>query len=122
MAAHLRDYFMLTALAALLIHEADAVRCKEWRMLPGLDSLSDRFGRLAFQYLHFPLYLALLYYALLAPSAGFDIGFGVFGMLHLVAHLFFLRHPANRFLEVQSWLWIVAFAGSGAALISLRLW
>ncbi|MFM9839711.1 MAG: DUF6713 family protein [Cyclobacteriaceae bacterium] len=35
------NLFFLLALTFILLHEMDAVRCKEWRIFPGLSLLND---------------------------------------------------------------------------------
>ncbi|MEL7248545.1 MAG: DUF6713 family protein [Bacteroidota bacterium] len=52
------DYFLL-ALAFILMHEIDAIRCREWRIFPGLFLLPDRTGMIVFQALHIPDYTPL---------------------------------------------------------------
>ncbi len=53
-------YFYL-AVTFLLLHEMDAVRCREWRIFPGLSLLKDNTGYGVFMLAHVPLYLLLVW-------------------------------------------------------------
>jgi len=44
--------FFYLGLSLLLMHEMDAIRCKEWRIFPGLSMLSDKVGHIVFLFLH----------------------------------------------------------------------
>lgn len=103
----------LIGLAFLLLHEMDAVRCREWRIFPGLSLLPERTGSILFMLAHIPLY----YWVMLEVAAGrpaFRTGFDYFLLIHLGLHLLFLRHPNNEFKDWMSWLFI-----GGAGLFGL---
>ena len=38
------------------LHEMDAIRCREWRIFPGLSLLSDKIGHVLFVFAHLPLF------------------------------------------------------------------
>lgn len=94
------------------MHEMDAIRCKEWRIFPGLSFLNDRLGMVLFVFLHIPLF----YWVLLKinlDDESFRIGFDYFLIIHLVLHLLFLMHKKNEFKDWISWVIIggAAFFG-----------
>ncbi len=105
--------FQLLGLVFILIHEMDAVRCKEWRIFPGLSLLNDKLGLIAFVFLHIPLF----YWVLLgfqSNTESFRKGFNYFLIIHLFLHLLFLMHKKNKFKDWVSWTVII-----GAALFGL---
>lgn len=104
-------FFFYLALSCLLIHEMDAVRCKEWRIFPILSSLEEKTGFQVFMLAHIPLF-GLLLWALIGSEnpENWIQGLNYFCIFHLFAHILFLRHPKNEFKDWMSWLWI---AGAG---------
>lgn len=106
--------FFPTALAFLLLHEMDAVRCKEWRIFPGLSALPDGPGFAVFMWAHVPLYGALVFFLQQPEPMAFMRGFDIFMIVHLGLHLLFLRHPRNEFKDALSWTFIVGAAVFGA--------
>ncbi len=112
--------FFMLGLSLLLVHELDAVRCREWRIFPGLSSLSDEWGFRLFVLLHVPLLYALLGAVAAGPGATLVVVLDVFYILHLGLHLLFLRHPRNEFRDRLSWALIVGVALSGGVDLLLR--
>jgi hypothetical protein len=107
--------FFYLGLTFLLLHEMDAVRCREWRIFPGLSQLSDRNGFRLFMLLHIPLLFLLLRALPVAGDAsGLVMGIDIFLGIHLLLHLLFLRHPNNEFRDALSWSLIVGAALFGA--------
>ncbi|MGH3144645.1 MAG: DUF6713 family protein, partial [Rubrobacter sp.] len=51
--------FFLLGFCFLLVHEMDAIRCKEWRVFPVTSRMADEAGYVAFTALHVPLYALL---------------------------------------------------------------
>lgn len=94
------DALFSLGLALLLAHELDAMRAREWRLLPILRRLRDAQGRDAFVIIHVPLFAALLWLAA-HPSAAtrfwFQAATDVFLVVHVVLHRAFVRHPAYDF-------------------------
>ena len=105
--------FHLLGLAFILMHEMDAIRCKEWRIFPGLSFLNDRIGLIVFVFLHIPLFYWVLI-EIQMGNVGFRKGFNYFLILHLILHLLFLMHKKNEFKDWISWIII-----TGAALFGL---
>ena len=103
--------FFHAGLSFLVTHELDAIRCKEWRMLPGLSSLSDNMGLRLFVLAHVPL-LFWIFQGIGNPS--FVAGVDIFMMIHLVLHVMFIRHKNNGFKDGMSWALIIGAAVFGA--------
>ena len=103
--------FFYIALAFILTHEMDAIRCHEWRIFPGLSRLKDQTGFVVFTLLHVPLY-ALLFWGLFGRENNEALirGVNVFFIVHVGLHLLFLKHPKNEFTSALSWILI---AGAG---------
>ncbi len=107
--------FFYLGLSFILIHEMDAVRCREWRIFPGLSLLKEKTGFVVFMLAHIPLYF-LLFWGLMGKGnpAEWIRGLDWFFIIHLGLHLLFLMHPKNEFKDTLSWIFI-----SGAAIAGL---
>ena len=101
----------------LLVHEIDAIRCKEWRIIPGLSSLKERAAMITFMLLHIPLFYWIIY-EINAEQQNFRTGFDIFLIIHLILHILFLWHKNNEFKDWISWTIII---GAGICGI-LDLW
>jgi uncharacterized membrane protein YhhN len=105
------NIFFIAGLSLILIHEMDAIRCKEWRIFPRLSKLKDKTGFLIFLLAHIPLYLRLLWYLTNSSDIEtFRTIFDSFLIAHLGLHLLFLKHKNNEFKGWISWT-IIAGAG-----------
>lgn len=115
------DYlFFYFALSLMIMHEIDAVRCKEWRIFPGLASLGDRVGYIIFIFAHLPLFVLVLWYLNYSENpTGFIQGFCVFTMIHIGLHLLFYKHRYNEFKDWISWSLIL---GAGLAGLLQLVW
>ncbi|MGY5252847.1 DUF6713 family protein [Sphingobacterium spiritivorum] len=103
--------FFYTGLSLFTIHEMDAVRCKEWRIFPGLSFLDDRWGFRIFMFAHIPIFLFIYRQLHDVPTSEiFMKGFNVFLMVHMGFHLLYLKHKRNEFTDGISWFYI---AGAG---------
>jgi hypothetical protein len=107
--------FFLLGFCLLLVHEMDAVRCKEWRVLPLTSWMEDEAGYHVFTALHVPLY-ALLLWGLFGGGAnrGLVVGLDVFFVVHVLLHLIFYNHPENRFGSIFSYVLIFGAGLFGA--------
>jgi len=105
----------LIGISFLIVHEMDAIRCKEWRIYPGLSLLSDKAGQLLFIFAHIPL-LFWVFYQMTAVSVNnaFINGLNIFMIAHIGLHLLFIRHRNNEFKDWISWTLII-----GAGLFGL---
>jgi hypothetical protein len=103
--------FFYIGLSLITVHEMDAIRCREWRIFPGLSLLPDHLGHVVFVFAHVPLFFFL--YGQLTGSAdhgAFIRGFDVFLIVHLGLHILFLRHKNNGFKDWISWTIIIGAA------------
>src|SRR5215216_972057 len=98
---HLLFYFGLSFIA---MHEMDAIRCKEWRIFPGLSLLDDNWGCKVFMFAHIPLFF-LLFWGLYGQGINKSLIFGldIFFIVHVGLHILFLRHKRNEFKDWISW-------------------
>ncbi|WP_158963520.1 DUF6713 family protein [Myroides fluvii] len=106
--------FFYFGLSFMIMHEIDAVRCKEWRIFPGLASLGDKVGYILFIFAHLPLFVFVLW--LLNHSQNplpFIKGFSIFCIVHIGLHLLFLKHKYNEFKDWISWTLIIGAGVSG---------
>jgi len=111
------EYFIFyIGLSLFLVHEMDAIRCREWKMFPVLSSLNDKYGYIIFTLLHLPLFIAI-FWLVTDPSTIeiFTKVFDVFMIAHFVLHLIFLKHKNNRFKDIFSWSVITGIAICGTA-------
>jgi hypothetical protein len=98
----------LIGISFLMVHEMDAIRCKEWRIYPGLSLLSNKAGQLIFVFAHIPLFFLVLYQiAYNANNQAFIMGFNIFLMVHVVLHLLYIKHKNNEFKDWISWTLII---------------
>lgn len=103
--------FFYLGLSLLTMHEMDAIRCKEWRIFPGLSMLPDKAGHAVFLFAHIPIFYVVFW----KLSNGQEVetfmeGFNFFMIVHLGLHLLFLLHRKNQFRDGISWS-IIAGAG-----------
>ena len=108
------NFFFWTGFATLLVHEMDAVRLKEWRILPLLSRLDDRRGFAVFTLVHIPIYILLFVGLSSEIAAGgkgnLMLGLDWFMVIHAGLHFLLRNRPRNEFKTVFSWL-IIAGAG-----------
>ncbi len=98
-------------LTLIIMHEMDAIRCKEWRIFPGLSHLEDKTGHLVFMIAHIPMFFFLIWKLTNgSETETFRFYFNIFLIAHVILHLLFLRHKKNEFKDWISWTIIV---GSG---------
>lgn len=109
------DLLFFTAFSFLLAHEMDAVKQKEWQMLPVLSKLKEQSARQVFILLHIPLYGLLLYGLISAGSirSTVTIALDGFFIIHLGLHILFHKHRMNNFSTLFSQLYIAVPAVLG---------
>lgn len=114
----------LLGFSFLLAHEMDAVRLREWKMLPVLSGMEEESGYRAFVALHVPLY-ALLLWGLIGgggTASALIVILDAFFVVHLALHAILRNLPENRFDSVFSWGLILGCGICGAVdLILLNL-
>ena len=104
-------FFFYLGLSFLTLHEIDAIRCKEWRIFPGLSLLSDKIGHVLFVFAHLPLFYFVFWQLTYSKDIeAFMKGFNIFMVVHLVLHILFLKHKNNAFKDWISWSILI---GSG---------
>jgi hypothetical protein len=59
--------FFYLAASFMLLHEMDAVRCREWQIFPGLSLLEEEVGFQVFMLAHLPLY-GLFFWAVMGQG------------------------------------------------------
>lgn len=107
------DCFFYFGISFILLHEMDAVRCKEWRIFPGLSLLNENLGFKLFMIAHVPLFF-FLFWGLLQPvNEKLIFGLNIFFIIHLVLHILFLKHKKNEFKDWISWAIITGAGISG---------
>lgn len=117
------DILFTLGLSFLFIHEMDAIRCKEWRMFPGLSRLGDRPAEAIFILAHIPLIAAILYFIFQDTTSGLvATALSCFMVIHFVIHLLCLKHMQNEFKGFISWLIIFGAGGCGLAALLTNRW
>ncbi len=102
--------FFYLGLTFILMHEMDAVRCREWRIFPGLSALNEKWGFRIFMLAHIPLYFFLFSALIEEQKEALIDGLNFFYLIHFGLHLIFIFHPKNEFKDWISWTLI---AGAG---------
>lgn len=108
--------FFLLGFCFLLVHEMDAIRCKEWKLFPVTSRMGEEAGYVTFTALHVPLYVVLLW-GLFGGDGGNRVllaGLDAFFVVHVVLHVVFRNHPENRFGSGFSWALILGAGLFGA--------
>ncbi|MEM8891250.1 MAG: DUF6713 family protein [Bacteroidota bacterium] len=107
--------FFYLAFTLILMHEMDAIRCREWRIFPGLSLLDEKIAFPIFMFAHIPLYYFPIYYLQnLSDPEVLIRGLDYFFIIHLFLHLLLLKHKNNEFKDWISWTLIIGCAVFGA--------
>lgn len=108
------QFWFWISLGFMVVHELDAIRCKEWRIFPGLSSLGDGLGSKIFIIAHIPLFI-LLFFGLRSSvvHSYLVVGLDFFFIIHIFLHLAFYKHPENKFKDIYSWLLIIVCGVGG---------
>ena len=110
----MQHLFFYLAISFILMHEMDAIRCKEWRIFPLLSMLNDDLGFKVFILAHIPLFTLLFIGLNQANNEDLIKGLNIFFIIHLGLHVLFIFNKKNEFKDWLSWTII-----SGAALFGL---
>lgn len=82
-------------ISLFILHEMDAVKTREWKMMKFMNRMNDDYGHIVFTTLHFPLFIIIFfltqYYFLLIVSST-----AILFILHQIVHLLFRKHSENR--------------------------
>ncbi|MGL4631238.1 MAG: DUF6713 family protein [Leadbetterella sp.] len=105
------DIFFTLGFTFLLMHEMDAIRCKEWRFFPLTFFLEEKMGFIVFMILHIPLFY-WFFWGLMSNEhrESFIIGLDYFFIIHLGLHIIYLKHKKNEFKDWISWSLIIGTA------------
>ncbi len=100
--------FFYLGLSFLIMHEMDAMRCREWRIFPGLSLLSGKLGLRIFVFAQIPIFY-YIFWRLTADqdTEAFIKGLDIFMIVHLGLHVLFLKHRNNEFVDWISWVIII---------------
>ena len=112
-------------ISLLFTHELDAMSNHEWRVLPGLNALSEAAGATAFLVAHVPLFALVIAFIaslnLKTRAKARNIASG-FLIAHAAAHYLFSDNSAYEFSSLVSSLLIYGAALCGVAyFLALRL-
>jgi hypothetical protein len=87
----------------------DAVRCKEWRILPGLSLLKEKTGFGVFLFAHIPLFFFIIWkLTYISESNNFIRDMDLFMIAHIGLHGLLLKHKNNEFKDWISWTLIIS--------------
>lgn len=111
MLTHVLFYLMLSF---LLVHELDAARRHEWRVLPLTSRLPDHIGQQVFIWAHIPILIAIFWLVTPNPDALAGLCLSAFSVLHVGLHWLFRKHPAYEFNNFSSWTLIIGAGIFGA--------
>ncbi len=117
------NIIFLTGLSLIVIHEMDAIRCREWKIFPGLSQLKDKTGYIVFLFAHIPIFYFLFWQ--LTNSSDFEtfrMGFDIFLILHVGLHVLYLKHKNNEFKDWISWTIILGTGLCGLLDLILLYW
>jgi hypothetical protein len=104
------DWVFYSGLAALMIHELDAIQREEWRFFLGWTQLDDERAYQIFAAAHFPVLLIIFD---LLPDRRFQIALDIFLIGHALAHYSLRNCRRIRFNNTFSRLWIYGAAAAG---------
>jgi hypothetical protein len=108
------DLFYLAAVALMFTHELDAMKRREWRILPIFRSMTEEVAETVFIWLHAPLFAAIIALSWLPAWPTFKMAFAAFCILHVGLHWLLRNHPANEFdnPSSQALIWLSAAFGT----------
>lgn len=104
-----------TTLGLTILHELDAIRRHEWRVLPLTRSLTDGAGRAVFIWAHLPLGLLLIWIAAQGAVSAAGFWMSAFMVAHVGLHWLYRNHPKNELTGGYSWTLIIGAGLSGLA-------
>lgn len=112
-------------ISLLYVHELDAVRKREWRMMLLSDRVDDEIAFRIFAALHVPLFAVVFWFmeSRFSLLYWFVSGFGVF---HFLLHSLFRKHVENRMRNVFSrtiivFIFLVSLLGIILGLVMMNI-
>ena len=109
------DFIYYLTVGFIFTHELDAVKRREWRILPLIRSLPENVGEQLFIWLHLPIFALLLIGGDGEDVNTVRVALAVFAIVHVGLHWIFRHHPANEFNNPGSWALILGTGALGAA-------
>ena len=88
-------------ISLFILHEMDAVKAGEWRMIKFSEKLNDNMGHFVFTSLHLPLFL-IIFYLMYYHFIFLFIFVSVFLIVHQFMHILFRDHAENKMNNVFS--------------------
>jgi hypothetical protein len=88
-------------ISLFILHEMDAVKTREWKMMIFIKRFDDNTGHVIFTALHFFLFIILFYlmdyhFSILFPAVS------VLLIIHQIMHIVFRKHSENRMHNIFS--------------------
>ncbi len=109
--------FFWINLSLFILHEMDAVKTREWKMMIFMNRFDDNTGHVVFTALHFILFLLIFYLMDVHFNFIFPLVSGLL-ILHQFAHILFRKHSENRMNNIFSQVVIfLMFINSTVSLI-----
>ena len=108
----------------LFLHEMDAIRAKEWKMIIVLKDMKEQTGYLVFSLAHLPLFFWIIFVISQTVIGGYVLVWlltDIFLIAHAGIHFFFRKHSANGFNNAYSNILIYGMAVLGLIHILLMI-
>lgn len=109
----------------ILMHEMDAIKCREWRMFIILKDMKENYGYVIFTLLHLPIYflcLASMFNNINYLNSRESIWIDVLLILHSIVHFSFRKNKNNEFNKLFSQFIIYGISLIAMMRIILILW
>jgi len=88
-------------ISLFILHEMDAIKTHEWKMMIFMNRLSDNVGHVVFTSLHFPLFM-LVFYFMDNRFTHLFLTISVLLIVHQFVHILFRKHTENRMNNIFS--------------------
>ncbi|HNX23736.1 MAG TPA: hypothetical protein PKG60_06780 [Spirochaetota bacterium] len=100
-----------------ILHEMDAIKTREWKMMIFINRLNDKTGHLVFTSSHFFLFI-IIFYLMDQYFMVLFFAVSILLIIHQFMHIIFRRHAENRMNNAFSQIIIfMMFANSCLSLI-----
>jgi len=104
-----------------ILHEMDAVKTREWKMMFGINRLNDNAGHIVFTALHFLLFM-IIFYLMDCYLYNMLIAVSILLIIHQFMHIIFRNHIQNRMNNLFSRIIIfLMFTNSCVSLIYIYI-
>jgi len=110
-------FLLWISISLFILHEMDAVKTSEWKMLIFINRMNDKTAHIVFTSSHFILFIIIFYLMDYYFNCLF-ITMSVFLIIHQAVHVLFKKHKENRMNNTFSKILIfIMFINSLASLI-----